>query len=118
MASVQDSIISREVSLGRGSRVIHSIVSPQVQVDRLSEIDSSILLRGVRAGVGVRIRRAVIDENVRIGNGVEIGYDLSRDRQYGVVTDSGIVVIPANTQIETSKTFSLASRDFAAARHR
>ena len=106
MSSVRDSVISSGVSLERGSRVVHSIVSPQVRVDRFSDIESSILLKGVRVGARSRIRRAIIDENVCIEDGVEIGYDVSRDRQYGVVTDSGIVVIPANTHIETCQTSS------------
>jgi glucose-1-phosphate adenylyltransferase len=101
MSSPQDSIISRGASVARGSRVIHSILSPEVQVDRFSEIENSILLQGVRVGARCRIRRAIIDENVCIADGVEIGYDTSRDGQYGLVTDSGIVVIAANMRIES-----------------
>ena len=43
---------------------------------------------------------ALEDENVYIAGGVEIGYDIRKDREYGVVTESGIVVIAANTRIE------------------
>ena len=53
---------------------------------------------GVRVGRGARICRAIIDENVQVPDGAQIGFDLNRDRRIGFVTESGIVVIPANAR--------------------
>jgi glucose-1-phosphate adenylyltransferase len=103
---VRDSVISREVSLARGSHVLHSVLSPGVQIGRFAKVHNSILLHDVHVGVGARIQRAILDENVRIADGVAIGYDVERDREYGLVTDSGIVVIPANTHVGPSQTLS------------
>ncbi len=105
VGSVVDSVISQQVSLGRGSRVIHSVLSPGVQIGRSAKIHNSILLHNVLVGAGARIQRAILDENVRIADGVEVGYDVSIDRQYGLVTDSGFVVIPANTYVGSTQTF-------------
>jgi glucose-1-phosphate adenylyltransferase len=86
IGSVRDSVISREVSLARGSHVLHSVLSPGVQIGRFAKVHDSILLHDVHVGVGARIQRAILDENVRIADGVAIGYDVERDREYGLVT--------------------------------
>ena len=100
---VIDSVIPETVSIGPGSRIIHSVLSPDVQIENSAEVHNSILLHNVRVGVGARIQRAIIDENVQIEDGVEIGYDFNRDREYGFTTESGIVVIPANTHVAAQR---------------
>jgi glucose-1-phosphate adenylyltransferase len=91
--------IPEGVLLGSGSQVVHSVLSPGVEIGDSSEVHSSILMHGVQLGAGVRIRRAIIDENVRIGDGVQLGFDMTRDRKHGFLTDSGILVIPADTDV-------------------
>jgi glucose-1-phosphate adenylyltransferase len=98
-----DSMVPETVSIGAGSRVIHSVLSPSVHIEGSAEIRNSILLQNVRVGAGARIQRAILDENVRIGDGVEIGYDSKTDRESGFVTDSGIVVVPANTYVKSPR---------------
>jgi glucose-1-phosphate adenylyltransferase len=98
-SSVVDSVVPQTVSIGRKTRVIHSVLSSSIQIGSSAEVRNSILLQNVRIGAGARIQRAILDENVRIEGGVEIGYDSNRDRDYGFVTESGIVVIPANTYV-------------------
>ena len=105
VGSALDSVISREASLGRGGRVVHSVLSPGVRIECNANVHSSILLPNVHVGIGARIQRAILDENVRIADGVEIGYDVNKDRDYGLVTDAGIVVIPANTCVGPPQTF-------------
>jgi glucose-1-phosphate adenylyltransferase len=95
-----DSVVPETVSIGAGTQVVHSVLSPSVHIESSAEVRNSILLRNVRVGVGARIQRAILDENVRIGDGVEIGYDSKRDRENGLVTEGGIVVIPANTYVK------------------
>jgi glucose-1-phosphate adenylyltransferase len=97
---IVDSIISPGVSIGRGSRVIHSVLSPGVQIQDYAEVRNSILLHNVCVGTGARVQRAIIDEDVRVHPGVELGYDSCFDREHGVITESGITVIPRNTFVE------------------
>ena len=99
-----DSVIPRRgVFIGRESRVVHSVLSPGVRIQRSAEVRNSILLDNVRVGAAARIQGAILDENVRIADGVELGYDVGKDREYGLVTESGIVVIPANTYVAPSQ---------------
>ena len=106
VASALDSVIYGEPSLGRGSRVVHSVLSPGVHLERYANVHNSILLPNVQVGIGARIQRAILDENVHIADGVEIGYHPNRDREYGLVTESGVVVIPANTYVGGHKDFA------------
>ena len=100
---VVDSVVPETVSIESGARVIHSVLSPSIQIKNTAEVRNSILLHNVRVGAGARIQRAILDENVRIEDGVEIGYDPNRDREYGFVIESGIVVIPANTHVGSER---------------
>lgn len=97
--------IPEDVLLGPGSQVVHSVISPGVKIGGSSEIHSSILMHNAQIGGGVRIRRAIVDQNVRIDDGVRLGYDMTRDRKHGFLTDSGILVIPADTHVGAPKAF-------------
>ncbi len=57
-------------------------------------------MEGVQVEEGARVKRSIIDKNVRIPAGIDIGYDLRRDRKRFTVTESGIVVIPRAMLIE------------------
>ena len=103
MGWVLDSFIARGVAVGRGSRVVHSVLSPGVQIGQSAQTRNAILLNNVHVGAGARIQRAIVDESVRIADGVEIGYDWNRDRDYGFLTENGVVVIPAHTCVEKTK---------------
>ncbi|MFQ5732531.1 MAG: glucose-1-phosphate adenylyltransferase [Planctomycetaceae bacterium] len=77
-----------------GGKVEHSILSPNVRVNSWAEVSDSILFEGVNVGRHARIHRAIIDKGAQVPEGMEIGYDLERDRARGfTVTESGIVVI-------------------------
>lgn len=81
-------------SIISGGRVVRSILSPNVRVNSWASVEDSILFEGVDVGRHAAIRRAIIDKGVKIPEGMEIGYDLERDRARGLtVTESGIVVI-------------------------
>ena len=95
---VRDSLVTNDVSMESDAQVIHSVLSPRVSVGGQAHIQDSILMPGVRVGRGARICRAIIDENVQVPDGAQIGFDLNRDRRIGFVTESGIVVIPANAR--------------------
>jgi len=83
---IEDSIISRDVSIGPGSRVVHSNLSPGVRVESDVEIRDSVVLGNVYIGAGSRIHRAILDEDVVISPGSQIG-------------ETGIIVIPRDTYL-------------------
>lgn len=81
-------------SILSGGSASRSILGFNVRINSYASVEESILFDGVQVGRRARIRRAIIDKRVRIPEGMEIGYDLDRDRARGfTVTDTGIVVI-------------------------
>lgn len=81
-------------SILSGGTVSHSILGFNVRVNSYAAVEDSILFDDVNVGRHARVRRAIIDKRVRIPEGMEIGFDLDRDRDRGfTVTESGIVVI-------------------------
>jgi glucose-1-phosphate adenylyltransferase len=87
-----DSLISPGCIVS-GSRILGSILCPNVRVHSFCTIEQSILMPGVRVGRHARIKRAIIDRDVLIPRGAMIGYDLDEDRRRHTVTDDGIVVV-------------------------
>jgi len=73
----KDCVIGRNVVLHSGAEVLESVIMDNVDIGR-----------------GAKVRRAIIDKNVYIAPGDEIGYDPARDREVGVISASGIVVVP------------------------
>jgi len=91
-----NSILARGCRIQR-SRVVHSVLSPNVIIGQYSAIEDSIVLDNVRIGRQCSIRKAIIDKGVVIPDNTRIGYDRTADSLKATVTDSGIVVIPKNT---------------------
>jgi glucose-1-phosphate adenylyltransferase len=88
-----DSIVCQGTIVS-GGRVERCIVGPRSRINSYSHVEDSILFEGVDIGRHAKVRRAIIDKNVHIPAGMEIGYDVDRDRENGFqVTPSGIVVI-------------------------
>lgn len=79
------------------ARVEHSVLSPNIAVDRYSIIKDSIILDNVIIGKDCRIQRAIIDKGVIVPDGTDIGYNLKKDSRKATVSESGLVVIPKNT---------------------
>lgn len=81
-------------SIISGGHVTRSIIGPGARVNSFAHVEDSILFDSVNVGRHSRIRRTIIDKGVTIPAGVEIGYDLVKERERGLtVTDSGIVVV-------------------------
>jgi glucose-1-phosphate adenylyltransferase len=87
-----DSIISPGCIIS-GSRVIGSVLCPNVRVHSYGLIEQSMLMPGVRVGRHVRIRSAIIDRDVLIPRGAIIGFNPEEDRKRHTVTDLGVVVV-------------------------
>jgi glucose-1-phosphate adenylyltransferase len=92
-----DSLISPGCIVS-GSRILGSILCPNVRVHSFCTIERSILMPGVRVGRHARIKRAIIDRDVLIPRGAMIGYNLDEDRRRHTVTDDGIVVVTPNEE--------------------
>lgn len=92
-----DSVISAGCIIS-GSRIVGSVLCPNVRVHSFSEIDQSIIMPGVRVGRHARIRRAIIDRDVFVPRGARIGYNEAEDRRRHTVTDTGIVVVTSEDE--------------------
>ena len=87
-----DSIISPGCIVS-GSRVVGSVLCPNVRVHSYCQIEQSMLMPGVRIGRHARIRRAIVDRDVLIPRGAVIGFNPEEDRKRHTVTDTGVVVV-------------------------
>jgi glucose-1-phosphate adenylyltransferase len=92
-----DSVISSGCIIS-GSRVLGSVLCPNVRVHSFCDIEQSILMPGVRVGRHARIRRAIIDRDVLVPRGALIGFDPEEDRRRHSVTDGGVVVVTADDE--------------------
>ena len=87
-----DSIISPGCIIS-GSRVVGSVLCPNVRVHSYGVIEQCMLMPGVRIGRHARIRRAIVDRDVLIPRGAVIGFNAEEDRKRHTVTDLGVVVV-------------------------
>jgi glucose-1-phosphate adenylyltransferase len=95
-----DSIVCQG-SVVSGGRVERSILGPLVRMNSYACVQDSIVFQGVDIGRHAKIRRAIIDKGVMIPPGVEVGYDLDKDRERGfTVSQGGIVVIAKADGVE------------------
>jgi glucose-1-phosphate adenylyltransferase len=92
-----DSVISAGCIIS-GSRVVGSVLCPNVRVHSFCSIDHSILMPGVRVGRHARMRRAIIDRDVLIPRGALIGFNPDEDRRRHTVTESGVVVVTVDDE--------------------
>ena len=92
-----DSVISSGCIIS-GSRVVGSVLCPNVRVHSFCEIEQTILMPGVRVGRHARIRRAIIDRDVLVPRGALIGFDPEEDRRRHTITDGGVVVVTAEDE--------------------
>jgi len=93
-----DSIISAGCIIS-GSRVVGSVLCPNVRVHSYCHIEESILMPGVRVGRHTRIRRAIVDREVTLPRGACIGHDLEEDRRRHSVTERGVVVVTSEDEV-------------------
>ncbi len=92
-----DSIISSGCIVS-GSKVVGSVLCPNVRVHSYCTIENSILMPGVRVGRHSRIRNAIIDRDVLIPRGAVIGYHPEEDRRRHTVSDGGVVVVTVDEE--------------------
>jgi glucose-1-phosphate adenylyltransferase len=88
-----DSIVSSGVVVS-GGVVEGSVLSNDVFVGNGSRVVDSVLMDKVKIGEGAVVNRAILDKNVKVPAGATIGLDHDLDRARGFkVTESGITVL-------------------------
>lgn len=124
-----DSIVAPGVVVS-GGVVENSVLSNDVYVGTGARVLDSVLMNRVVVGAGAVVKRAIIDKNVKIPAGATIGIDPELDRARGfVVTESGLTVLTkgqhvpppdaAETALAKSTGAALeAALDLAIAAHR
>jgi glucose-1-phosphate adenylyltransferase len=81
-----------------GSRVMGSILCPNVRVHSFCDIQQTILMPGVHVGRHARLRRTIVDRDVVIPRGAVVGYNLEEDRRRHTVSEGGVVVVTAEDE--------------------
>ena len=95
---VEDSIVGGGAIIS-GGRVERSILGRGVRVNSYSKVTDSILMDDVVIGRYAKVQRSIIDKNVVVPEGMEIGFDLERDRRLFNISAGGIVVVPKNMDL-------------------
>ena len=93
--NAEDSIVSAGCIISGGD-VDHSVLSPNVVVDKWATVEESVVYAGCRIGRNAVVRRAILDKNVHVPDGVEIGVDPEHDMARGFFHEDGLTVVPKN----------------------
>jgi glucose-1-phosphate adenylyltransferase len=96
--TVEDSLIASGCIIE--GTVEGSVLSPGVGVGKGATVCEAILWDGVQIGAGAHIHQTIIEEGVRVPPGFTIGLDHKRDAKRFHVTDNGIVIVPNNAILE------------------
>jgi len=92
-----DSVVSNGCIVS-GSRIVGSVLCPNVRVHSFASIEQSILMPGVRVGRHAQIRRAIIDRDVLIPRGACIGFHPEEDARRHTVSEDGVVVVTVDDE--------------------
>ena len=95
---VEDSIVGGGAVIS-GGRVERSLLGRGVRVNSYSRVTDSILMDNVEIGRYAKVQRCIIDKSVVVPEGVEIGFDLEKDRRLFNVSAEGIVVVPKDMDL-------------------
>ena len=78
-----------------GARISDSLLFSNVRVNERSSVQRSVILPGVTIGKDCHVRGAIVDEGSELHDGMRIGFDPDRDREYFHVTERGVVLVTA-----------------------
>ena len=76
-----------------GSRVRHSLLFSDVQVNEGSLVQDSVILPSVHVGENCEIRKCVIDKGCQIPDGTRIGVDDQEDARHFYISPGGVRVV-------------------------
>ena len=83
-----------------GGVVRNSILGRNVRIYGGATVEGSILMDNCTVGPRAQIRRTILDENVVVPDGAIIGFDLLKDRISHFVTESGLVIVTAESNFQ------------------
>ncbi|HOM12902.1 MAG TPA: glucose-1-phosphate adenylyltransferase [Rubrivivax sp.] len=76
-----------------GALLRRSILFTGARVAEGSVIEDAVVLPQAQIGRGVRLRRCIVDKRCVLPDGLQVGFDVHRDRERFHVTERGIVLI-------------------------
>jgi glucose-1-phosphate adenylyltransferase len=76
-----------------GASIDQSLLFSDVRVEERTRVLRSVVLPNVEIGRGCEIRRAIIDEGTAIPDGFRIGVDRELDAERFEVTEGGVVLV-------------------------
>jgi glucose-1-phosphate adenylyltransferase len=83
-----------------GATIVDSLVGRNCRFNSYSHVDHCVIMDDVIIKRNARLQRCIIDKHVIIPENDFIGFDPAMDRKRFTVTDSGIVIIPKNTEVK------------------
>ena len=89
-----DSLVSGGCIIS-GASIRRSLLFSDVRVSSYAEIVDSVILPDVHIGENARLRKVVIDKRARVPAGLEVGFDIEKDKKRFHVTDNGVTLITA-----------------------
>jgi glucose-1-phosphate adenylyltransferase len=91
--SAIDSVVSGGCIIS-GSTVRRSVLFSNVHLHSHSYVEGSVILPGVDIGRGVKLKNVIVDRGVRVPDGLEVGFDMERDKAEGFrISPKGRVLI-------------------------
>ncbi|MCL1838738.1 MAG: glucose-1-phosphate adenylyltransferase [Propionibacteriaceae bacterium] len=93
--TAEESIVSSGCLISGGD-VEHSVLSPNVFVDKWARIEHSVVLNNCQIGRSSKVENCILDKNVVVPDGVEIGVDKELDAARGYYIENGLTVVPKN----------------------
>ncbi|MDR1237425.1 MAG: glucose-1-phosphate adenylyltransferase [Propionibacteriaceae bacterium] len=99
--TAEESIVSAGCIISGGD-VEHSVLSPNVFVDKWARIENSVIFNNCRIGRNSVVRNCILDKNVVVPDGAEIGVDKEFDKARGFYVEDGITIIPKNASVPES----------------
>jgi len=76
-----------------GSQVRNSLLFSNVTVESFADVEGVLALPEVSIGEHCKIKRAIIDKGCNVPAGMEIGYNLKKDKERFHVSSNGIVLV-------------------------
>jgi len=76
-----------------GSKVSHSVLFSNVEVDSYSEIRDAVVLPHVKIGKNCRLNKVILEKGCEVPDGTVIGEDLEADAQRFHVSPKGVVLV-------------------------
>ncbi|MDR1432274.1 MAG: glucose-1-phosphate adenylyltransferase [Propionibacteriaceae bacterium] len=99
--TAEESIVSAGCIISGGD-VEHSVLSPNVFVDKWARIENSVVFNNCRIGRNSVVRNCILDKNVVVPDGAEIGVDKAFDEARGFQIVDGITIVPKNAAVPES----------------